>query len=117
MVTGTPTIASDQESVLTIFETSAEIEGFETVDELKSMITKYAGDNSRFIEDNAIDVLYEFFVGHPRTLLGVCAYVSEVAEREDTNVTPRLMTKACLLYQRRLEEAKKHYEQMANRAM
>jgi hypothetical protein len=117
VVTGTPTIASDQESVLTSFETTVEIEGFETVDELKSMITKYSGENPCAIEDDAIDVLYEFFGGHPRSSLAVCADVSETAGREKTNVTPRLMTKACLFQQKRLEEAKKLHEEMVNKAM
>lgn len=117
VVTGTPTFASDQESVLTSFETALEIEGFETVDELRTMIVKYQRDTPSIIEDDAIDVLYEFFGGHPRNSLGVCADVSEVAAREGTDVTVRQMTKACLSHQRRLEDARKQYEQMANNAM
>jgi hypothetical protein len=117
LVTGTPTIASDQESLLTSFETALEIEGFDTVAELKSMIAKYSEDAPCRIGDDAIEVLYEFFGGHPRSSLAICADVTNTAADKGPNVTPRLMTKACLVYLKRLEDAKRLQGEMANKAM
>ena len=115
VVTGTPTIASDQESLLSSFETALELEGFDTVAELKSMVAKYSEDDPCRINDDAIDVLYEFFGGHPRSSLAICADVTNALADKKAHITPGLMTKACLVYQKRLEDAKKLHGEMANR--
>ncbi|MFT3786527.1 MAG: hypothetical protein QM770_10220 [Tepidisphaeraceae bacterium] len=115
VVTGTPTIASDQESLLTSFETALELEGLDTVAELKSMIVKYSAGERCRIDDDAIDVLYEFFGGHPRSTLAICADAVNAMPDRETHVTARQMTKACLDFQRRLDATRRLHGEVTNR--
>jgi hypothetical protein len=106
VVTGTPAVTGDHETLLGSFETTLEMEGLDSVDDLKSMIGKYAPDGICPIDDSAIDILYEFFGGHPRRSLAICAEVTASGGEAHGSATPRAVTRACLDHKRRLDEAK-----------
>jgi hypothetical protein len=65
------------------------------------MISKYATGSRHAFEDGSIDVLYEFYEGHPRKSLMCCEYATEIAGQSEDLITPRHMTQACLKLQNR----------------
>jgi hypothetical protein len=115
VVTGTPFFGDEHELLLSTFEITLALEGLDTVDELESMISKYSEDISHGFERTAIEVLFEFFEGHPRLSLLCCANADSAAGKEKS-VTPRIMTKTCLAAQKRVEQAQRAFKEITSRA-
>lgn len=109
VVTGTPSYSGDHDFMLSSFETSLELEGFTDFDDFLAMIEKYSGGVPS-ISLEAIEVLFEFFKGHPRMSLSCCARAVELASSDGGVVTPRTMAKVCITKLSDLQESIKHYE-------
>lgn len=77
-------------------ETSVELEGLDDAECLSQMIQKYAFGGGKPVSSVAVDVLYEFFKGHPRYSLSCCARAVELSPLSDSEVGAKAMAKACV---------------------
>lgn len=101
VATAAPTSARQKALLGDAVETTVELEGLDNAQCLAELIRRYTFSETALISSDALDVLYEFFKGHPRMSLWCCARALELLQPYEVDVGPKAMTRACLEAQAR----------------